>query len=124
MKVAASEVRERSAIEGGFEQAELARDADLHAETLTALGSATSEHQPAATGGHAGTKSVRALAVYVAGLIRALHGRFPSGSAAKISLKTRPCRGDFEGRQGYAPHPRVSRRNASGVKDKYFFACG
>jgi hypothetical protein len=126
VKGAAVEVRTRSA-NGIFygQRSNAARESNLDAESLATLGTSSSEHQAAPARRHAGTKSMSALAVQVAGLIRALHDRVSVWSLRK-KMASKQCHveGTFEGREGYAPMFGVSSQNRMWSVDKYFCACG
>ena len=80
------------------------REGKSNGQALTPLGAAPSQNLAAGTRGHARTEPVSARAMQVAGLISALHDFSP---AAKLALK-QAHGAPKEGRQAYAPSPRVS----------------
>ena len=89
MKDAAVGIRKRSDIDVDDENtAEAMRSKQsLHAESLAAFGPASGENKASTASGHAGTKSVRALAMNIARLVCTLHKSFPLQPRAKIALK-------------------------------------
>jgi hypothetical protein len=86
----------------------------LNGETLAALGTASGEHLTSAAGRHASTESVRAFAMQVTRLIRALHVSFRLERGTKRYVGPPKMRGGRV-RIEYLSVKRIARRGSDEI---------